>query len=561
MGVTLSEVERIKAESRLLRGTLLDSLADAATGAIAEDDTQISKFHGIYQQDDRDLRAERRKQKLEPAYRFMIRARMPAGICTPRQWLAMDRLARTHANQTLRITTRQAFQWHGVIKKDLQPTVRAINDALLSTLAACGDVNRNVIAPPVSTLSRIRERTAADAAALADHLSPRTRAYHEIWLGGNKVETSEQEESEPIYGPTYLPRKFKISFVIPPLNDGDVYAQDLGFIAIVDKGELLGYDVTVGGGMGMAHGMPETYPRLADTVGFIRPEQVIPVAEAVVTTQRDFGDRGERKHARLKYTIDDLGLDRFMAEVVQRSGVQFAPAHEIRFSHRGDPDGWLEDDRGVWHYTLFVENGRLADRGAVRQLSGMRAIAGIHAGEFRLTPNQNVVIAGVAASAKADLEALLDDYGMIRPASRLRRNALACVGLPSCGLAMAESERYLPGLIDRLDALLAGHGLDDEPIVIRMTGCPNGCARPYVAEIGLVGKAEGSYNLFLGGAFDGRRLNRLYAENLNEQGILDALAPLFADYAKRRQPDERFGDFVVRTGHVAAVTAGPEVHG
>ncbi len=556
----LSDVERIKTESRFLRGTLVESLAERATGAIAEDDTQISKFHGIYQQDDRDLRAERRKQKLEPAFSFMIRARMPAGICTPEQWLEMDRLARTHANQTLRITTRQAFQWHGVIKKNLKPTIRAINDALLSTLAACGDVNRNVIAPPVSELAEIRGRIAADATRLADHLSPRTRAYHEIWLDGNKVETAEQE-SEPIYGPTYLPRKFKISFVIPPLNDGDVYAQDLGFIAIVEEGELIGYDVTIGGGMGMAHGAPETYPRLADTAGFITREQMIPVAEAVVTTQRDFGDRTERKHARLKYTIDDMGLDKFVAEVEQRSGVKFAPAHDVRFSHRGDPDGWLQDDRGAWHYTLFVENGRLADRSDRRQLSGMRAIAQVHDGEFRLTANQNVVIGDVAETAKARIEALLDEYGMTGSVSKLRRNALACVGLSTCGLAMAESERYLPGLIDRLDDLLAENGLDDDPIVIRMTGCPNGCARPYVAEIGLVGKAEGSYNLFLGGGFDGRRLNRLYAENLNDQGIVDALAPLFADYAKRRRPDEHFGDFVIRAGHVAAVSAGPEVHG
>ncbi len=553
-----SEVERIKAESRLLRGTLAASLADAATGAIAEDDTQISKFHGIYQQDDRDLRAERRRQKLEPAYRFMIRARMPAGICTPAQWLALDALANTYANGTLRVTTRQAFQFHGVIKRDLKPTIGAINEALLSTLAACGDVNRNVMAPPVSALASIREQTAAAAAALADHLSPRTGAYHEIWLGGDKLASSEAE-SEPVYGATYLPRKFKIAFAIPPLNDVDVHAQDLGFIAIVEDRELIGYNVTAGGGMGMSHGLVETYPRLADTLGFITPEQVIPVAEAVVTTQRDHGDRTERKHARLKYTIDEHGLDWFLAEIQRRAGVELAPAHEVAFSQRGDPHGWLEDERGAWHYTLFVENGRLADRGEARQLSGMRAIAQVHEGEFRLTANQNVVIAGVSADARAGIDALLSEYGMIRPATPLRLNSLACVGLPTCGLALAESERYLPELIDRLDELLADSGLDDEPIVIRMTGCPNGCARPYVAEIGLVGKAEGSYNLFLGGGFDGRRLNRLYAENVDDQGIVDALAPLLADYAARREADERFGDFVVRAGHVAAVAEGPQV--
>ncbi len=559
-GSAHSDVERIKAASRLLRGTLERSLADPLTGALAEDDTQLSKFHGIYQQDDRDLRSERTRQRLEPAYSFMIRARVPAGLLTPEQWLDLDRIARDHAGETIRLTTRQAVQLHGVIKTELKETIRHINAAMLDTIAACGDVNRNVMAPALPTLSALHGEVEAYARSLSDHLTPATRAYHEIWLDGEKVAGAEEE---PIYGETYLPRKFKTAFVVPPQNDVDVYAQDLGFVAIAERGRLAGFNVTVGGGMGMSHGEPKTYPRLAEVLGFVEPGAVNRVGEAVVTTQRDFGDRGNRKHARLKYTIDDRGLDWFRAEVERRANVTFDPARPFCFTGNGDTYGWQKDDRGLWHYTLFVENGRIRDAGTRRLLSGLREIAAAHDGVFRLTPNQNLVISEVGDAGKAGIDELLARYGIAKDAaaSALRRHSMACVGLPTCGLAMAESERYLPSLIDRLEKLVADRGLRDVPITIRMTGCPNGCARPYIAEIGLVGKGPGRYNLYLGAGFSGDRLNAPYRENIDEAEIIAELEPLIDAFAAGRDADEHFGDFLVRRGFVRRVDRGSDFHG
>ncbi|MEM9531030.1 MAG: NADPH-dependent assimilatory sulfite reductase hemoprotein subunit [Pseudomonadota bacterium] len=555
----LSDVERIKTASRNLRGTLEESLTDDVTGAIAEDDTQLSKFHGIYQQDDRDIRAERRRQKLEPAYSFMIRARVPGGLCTPAQWLAMDRLARTHANGTLRLTTRQAFQFHGVIKSRLKATVAGINEALLDTLAACGDVNRNVMASPIAAQATAQREVARWADVLSEHLTPQTGAYHEIWLDGARLET-DAAEAEPIYGATYLPRKFKMALVIPPINDVDIYTQDLGLIAIIEDGQLVGFNVSVGGGMGMAHGVRETYPMLGQLLGFITPDQAVAVSEAVVTTQRDFGDRSNRKHARLKYTIDDRGIDWFRAEVARRAGVTFAPPRSVTFTQRGDARGWLEDDEGHWHYGLFVENGRIGDTEHQQLLSGLRAVAEVHRGEFRLTGNQNVWIAGVAADQRPVIDDILKAHGIGTGVSGLRLNSMACVGFPTCGLAMAESERYLPELIDAIDEIMIRHGLDDEPIVLRMTGCPNGCARPYAAEIGLVGKSDNHYALFLGGDFEGQRLNRLYRASVAEAELLEILDQLLRQFASGRMGDERFGDFLVRSGVVAPVLHGSEIH-
>ncbi len=545
----LTDVERIKAGSRHLRGTLVKSLEDPLTGAIAEDDTQLSKFHGIYQQDDRDIRSERKRQRLEPAYSFMIRARLPGGVMTMGQWRNMDRIATQRANDTIRITTRQAIQFHGVIKTRLKAAIADINRSMMDTIAACGDVNRNVMAPPLPPLSAIHREVQQHAVALNDHLTPRTRAYHEIWLDGKKIESSENEV-EPIYGDTYLPRKFKTAFVVPPQNDTDVFAQDLGYIAIVESGQLVGYNVTVGGGMGMSHGEPETYPRLGDVLGFCTPEQAIGVAEAVVTTQRDYGDRTNRKHARLKYTIDDRGLDWFRDEVEQRLGTKLGEPRPFAFVGNGDVYGWQQDDCGSWHYTLFVQNGRVADSGERRLKTGLREIAAVHRGEFRLTPNQNLIISGVSENRKGQIDALLRTYGIENDAqaSALRLNSMACVAFPTCGLAMAESERYLPSLVDKLDAALAANGLSDEPITIRMTGCPNGCARPYIAEIGLVGKGPGTYNLYLGAGFAGDRLGHLFLDNAGEAQILEALTPLFARYATERNDAEHFGDFLHRTG-------------
>lgn len=555
---TLNEVEQIKSRSRHLRGTIADGLVDPLTGAIAASDNALLKFHGSYQQDDRDLRDERRRQKLEPAYQFMIRVRLPGGQCTPAQWLALDDIAGTHANGTLRLTTRQTFQFHGIRKPHFKPAMQAIRAAGLDTIAACGDVNRNVLASANPHRSPLHAAAGDLARAISEHLLPKTNAYAEIWLDAPAVDPG--AEVEPIYGPLYLPRKFKIGIAVPPDNDVDVYAQDLSFIAVEDNGRLAGWNVLAGGGMGMTHGEKATYPRLADLLGFCTPEQAIAVAEQVVCVQRDFGDRTNRRHARLKYTIDDRGVEWFKAELESRLGFALAPARPFTFDHNSDAFGWQQGPDGRWHYTLFVENGRIADRGVRRLRAGLREIARVHRGIFALTNNQNVTIAGIDAGERPAIEALIADYGLEREASLLRQNAMACVALPTCALAMAESERYLPDLITRLDEVIAACGLSDTPITLRMTGCPNGCARPYIAEIGLVGKAPGKYNLYLGAGFHGQRLGKLYRENIGEDAIVEALTPLLERFAVERQPGEHFGDFLVRVGVVPAVVAGREFH-
>lgn len=547
-----SQVETIKLDSRLLRGTLADSLADPLTGSIREDDTVLIKFHGSYQQDDRDQREERRRQKLEPAYSFMIRTRLPGGVCTPAQWLVLDEIACRHANGSLRITTRQAFQLHGVIKSELKATIAGINAALIDTIAACGDVNRNVMASSNPVESRAHAEAHDWARRLSEHLLPRTRAYHEIWLDGEKVAGT--EEAEPVYGPTYLPRKFKAAIAVPPINDVDLFAHDLGFIAIVEQGVLQGFNLAVGGGLGTTHGDATTYPRLADVVGFLPPGQLLPVAEAVVTTQRDFGNRAVRKHARLKYTIDTHGLDWFVGEVSRRAGFTLEPARPFEFTSSGDRFGWIEGYDGRWHLTLRIEAGRVADRPGRTWLTGLREIAGVHQGDFRLTPNQNLIIANVPVAERPNIDRLVAQHGLGSHLddAPVRRDALACVALPTCPLAMAEAERYLPEFGARFEQLLARHGLRDEPIALRITGCPNGCARPYLAEVALIGKAPGRYNLYLGGDARGQRLNVLYRENIDETAILEALDAALERFSRDRQAGERFGDFAWRAGLVQA---------
>ena len=548
----LSVVEAIKAVSRRLRGTLVESLADPVSGAIAEADTHLIKFHGSYQQDDRDLRDERRLQKLEPDYSFMIRTRLPGGVVTPQQWLKLDAIALNYANGTLRLTTRQAFQFHGVIKRELKSTLRAINAALIDTVAACGDVNRNVLVAANPQQSQAHAAVYAHAKELSEHFLPATRAYYEIWLDEKKVAGS-GEEVEPIYGANYLPRKFKIAFAVPPVNDVDVFANDLGFIAIVENGVLLGFNVTAGGGLGATHGDANTYPRLADVLGFITPEQAVAVSEAVITTQRDFGNRTDRKRARLKYTIDDHGPGWFKAEVERRAGFAFAPARVFGFEHNGDRFGWSEGEDRRWHLTLRIEAGRIADHDGAPHLKGLREIAKVHHGEFRLTPNQNLIIANVALTERAQIQALVTTHGLdgYLYSTPLRLNALACVALPTCALAMAEAERYLPEFLTKVEQLLERHGLRDAPIGLRISGCPNGCSRPYLGEIALVGKAPGRYNLMLGADARGQRLNTLYRENIDETQILHTLEPLLATYARERFSGEGFGDFLLRTGVVA----------
>jgi sulfite reductase (NADPH) hemoprotein beta-component len=546
-------VESIKAESNRLRGSLLESLADPVTGALREDDQTLIKYHGSYQQDDRDVRDERRRQKLEPAYQFMIRTRTPGGVITPAQWLKLDAIATRFGNHSLRITTRQAFQFHGVIKRELKATMQAINAALIDTLAACGDVNRNVLVAANPLLSSAHATLYADAARTSEHLLPNTRAYYEIWLDEERVAGSGSEE-EPIYGERYLPRKFKIGFALPPVNDVDVFANDLGFIGVLDDaGTLLGYDVSIGGGMGATHGDAETYPRLANIAGFIPRDALLDVATAVVTTQRDLGNRELRKRARFKYTIDDHGLDTVVAEIERRAGITFQPRRSLPFAHNGDRYGWNEGHDGRWHLTLSLQAGRIADLPGAPHLTALREIARIHTGEFRMTGNQNLVIAGVPAEQRAQIDALVHGAGLDagnQAPTALARAAMACVALPTCGLAMAEAERYLPDFSAKLQPLLEQHGLADAPILLRISGCPNGCSRPYLGEIALVGKAPGRYNLMLGADHRGQRLNTLYRENITEPDILAALAPLFARYAGERAPDEGFGDFLHRTGIV-----------
>ncbi|MDP6679194.1 MAG: NADPH-dependent assimilatory sulfite reductase hemoprotein subunit [Verrucomicrobiota bacterium] len=563
----LAKNETIKADSNYLRGTIADGLLDDSTGALAADDTQLTKFHGIYQQDDRDLRGERRKAKQERAYAFMTRVRVPGGVCTPQQWLAMDRFCTDYANGTLKLTTRQAFQLHGIIKKNLKTTIREINDSLMDTIAACGDVNRNVMCNPNPYQSRVHAEAMETARAISAHLTPATRAYHEIWLvdeNGEKenVTPAPEPEAEPIYGKTYLPRKFKIGIAVPPSNDVDVFANDLGFIAAIEGDRIVGYTVTVGGGMGMSHGKEESYPRLADVLGFCTPEQVTDVAEKIVTTQRDFGDRADRRHARLKYTIEDLGLDWFRGEVESRLGYALGQAGPFEFDHNGDRYGWVDDENGNSHLTLFIQNGCVVDTDDFPMRTGLREIAKVHDGDFRLTANQNLIIANVSPAKRPGIEALLGQYKLAdsHDQTGLRLNSMACVALPTCGLALAEAQRYLPDLLTELDGVLGELGLRDDAITVRMTGCPNGCARPYISEIAFVGRSPGKYNIYLGGGFTGDRLNKLYKNSAKQEEIIGILRPILERYASERNDGERFGDFVIRAGYVAETREGREFH-
>ncbi|MCU7812252.1 MAG: assimilatory sulfite reductase (NADPH) hemoprotein subunit [Candidatus Thiodiazotropha sp. (ex Notomyrtea botanica)] len=543
--------EIIKAESRYLRGTLKKSIADPVTGTLSPEDAQISKFHGFYEQDDRDLRQQRQVKFLEPFYSFMLRARLPGGICTPRQWLIIDALGRELGNGSIRLTTRQTFQFHGILKKHLKPLIQRINQAMIDSIGGCGDVNRNVLCNPNPEHSGLHAEVHYWAKRISEHLLPKTRAYHEIWLDGKPVAGG---ESEPIYGETYLPRKFKTAIAIPPHNDVDVYTNDLGFVAIANGDQLVGFNVLAGGGMGVTHDDTTTFPRLADELGFIRPEQTLAVAEAVVTVQRDFGNRISRRHARLKYTIEKMGLSAFTAEVEKRASVHFESPHPTRFTSQGDRFGWVRNKDGNWHLTLYIENGRVADTPELSLMSGLRRIAEIHQGDFRITPNQNLIVAAIPEAHKDLIDTVAQQHGLLQDAqSPTRLASIACVALPTCPQAMAEAERYFPDLLQKIEQLAASHGIDESAIVIRMTGCPNGCARPYVAEIGLIGKGPGRYNLQLGGDGTGQRLNRLYRKNLNESELIDTLDTLFQHYATQRKQDERFGDYVIRSGLVKPV--------
>jgi sulfite reductase (NADPH) hemoprotein beta-component len=557
----LAANEYIKIRSNYLRGTIKEGLADLSTGSMSEDDQQLLKFHGTYQQDDRDLRANRRKHKLEKAYSFMIRIRVPGGVATPHQWLETDRMATQFANGTIKLTTRQAFQFHGIIKSNLKRTIAEINQTAMDTIAACGDVNRNVMCNPNPYLSSVHSEVLKVSQQISDHLTPATRAYHEIWLDGEKIESSE-EEVEPIYGKTYLPRKFKITIAVPPSNDVDIYANCLSFIAIVENDKLVGFNVAVGGGMGMTHGSEETYPRLADVIGFCTVEQVNDVAEKVVLVQRDFGCRTERKHARLKYTVDDHGPEWFLEKLNEYLGYKLGPVREFKFEDNGDRYGWVEGVNGKWNLTLFIQGGRVLDTPSYPMRTGLREIAKIHDGDFRLTANQNLMIANVSPEKRPEIEKLLEQYGIkdSHLKSGLRLNSLACVALPTCALSLAEAERYLPELLTELEEVIEEAGLRHDAITIRMTGCPNGCARPYISEIGFVGRSPGCYNVYLGGGFAGQRLSKLYRENFPGNEVKSLLGPIIKHYAKERIEGERFGDFCIRAGYVSATEQGKDFH-
>ena len=559
--IKLSKNEYIKTDSIYLRGTIVEGLTDTTTGGVSADDEQLLKFHGTYQQDDRDVRIQRKRAGLEKAISFMIRVRVPGGVSTTGQWLEMDRMASAYGNENFKLTTRQAYQLHGIIKSNLKQTIAEINNCAMDTIAACGDVNRNVMCNPNPALSSVHKDALTIAQGISDHLTPATGAYHEIWLDGEKLESSEPE-IEPIYGKTYLPRKFKIGMAIPPSNDVDIYSQCLGFIAIEEGGKLVGFNVTVGGGMGMHHGQEKTFPRIADLLGYLPADKAIEVSEEVVKIQRDFGDRTERKHARMKYTIDDRGIEWFKKEIESRLGYEIAPAREVIFDSNADLYGWTETEDGKSQLTIFIENGRVVDKDGYELRSGLREIAKIHTGDMRLTSNQNIIVAGVAPEDKAGIDVLMDQYGISAKQNRsaLRLNSMACVALPTCGLALAESERYLPDLITELEEILDDVGLTQDAITIRMTGCPNGCARPYIAEIAFVGRAPGKYNIHLGGGFIGDRIGGIWQRSVKSDDIAGLLRPILERYSKERNEGEKFGDFVIRVGIIHEVTHGSEVH-
>ena len=548
----LSDNERLKSESNFLRGTIAEDLQDRITGGFNGDNFHLIRLHGMYQQDDRDIRAERQKQKLEPLHTAMLRARMPGGIITPKQWLAIDKFAKESTLYgSIRITTRQTFQYHGVLKPNIKPMHQMLNSIGIDAIATAGDVNRNVLCTPNPVESELHQEAYEWAKKISEHLLPKTRAYAEIWLDEEKVETTEEE---PILGSSYLPRKFKTTVVIPPQNDIDVHANDLNFVAIEQDGKLVGFNVLVGGGLAMTHGDKATYPRRADDFGFIPLDKTLAVAEAVVTTQRDWGNRVNRKNAKTKYTLDRVGIDVFKAEVEKRAGVEFADSRPYEFTGRGDRFGWVKGIDNKHHLTLFIENGRILDYPGKPLKTGVAEIAKIHQGDFRMTANQNLIIAGVAEEDKAQIEKLAREHGLLDDAiTNQRKNSMACVAFPTCPLAMAEAERYLPGLVTQVEDILAKHKLADEHLILRVTGCPNGCGRAMLAELGLVGKGPGKYNMHLGGNQNGTRIPKLYKDNLGEQAILDEIDHLVGRWAKERNGEEAFGDFVIRTGIVEEV--------
>lgn len=548
----LSDSERMKRDSNYLRGTIKEDLSNGLTGGFEGDNFLLIRFHGMYQQDDRDIRAERTEQKLEPRHAMMLRCRLPGGVITPEQWLKIDKFA---AEQTLygsiRITNRQTFQFHGILKGDVKPAHQMLHEAGLDSLATANDVNRNVLCTSNPVQSGLHREAYEWAKKISEHLLPRTRAYAEIWLDKEKVAATDEE---PILGETYLPRKFKTSVVIPPLNDVDLHANDMNFVAIEENGKLIGFNVLVGGGLAMTHGDTATFPRLASEFGFIPLKDTLAVAEAIVTTQRDWGNRTERKNAKTKYTLERVGVETFKQETERRAGIIFSPIRPYEFTLRGDQIGWLKGIDDHWHLTLFIENGRLIDLPGKPLKTGVAEIARIHRGDFRLTANQNLIIAGIPEGEKSRIESLARAHGLISDnVTPLRENSMACVSFPTCPLAMAEAERFLPEFVTEVEKIMSSHGVGNEEIVLRVTGCPNGCGRAMLSEVGLVGKAPDRYNLHLGGNRTGTRIPRMYRENISSAVILSVLDELIGRWSQERADGEDFGDYLIRAGVVKPV--------
>ncbi|MBK4785129.1 MAG: assimilatory sulfite reductase (NADPH) hemoprotein subunit [Pantoea sp. Pent] len=547
----LSDAERLKKQSNYLRGTILEDLDNGLTGGFTGDNFLLIRFHGMYQQDDRDIRAERAAQKLEPRHAMMLRCRLPGGIITPTQWLAIDKFATDKTLYgSIRLTNRQTFQFHGILKKNVKPTHQMLHEVGLDALATANDVNRNVLCTSNPVESELHQEAYEWTKKLSEHLLPQTRAYAENWWDQEKVATTDQE---PILGETYLPRKFKTTVVVPPHNDVDLHANDLNFIAIAENGKLIGFNLLVGGGLSIEHGNKATYARTASEFGYLPVEKILDVAAAVVTTQRDWGNRTDRKNAKTKYTLERVGVETFKAEVEKRAGLTFEPIRPYEFTTRGDRIGWVKGIDKKWHLTLFIENGRLLDYPGRPLKRGIAEIAKVHQGDFRLTANQNLIVAGVPEAQKAQIEAIAREHGLMEAVTPQRENSMACVAFPTCPLAMAEAERFLPSFVSKVEEIMHRHGVGEEHIVLRVTGCPNGCGRAMLAELGLVGKAPGRYNLHIGGHRIGTRIPRMYRENITENEILASIDELVARWARERTADEGFGDFVIRAGIVKPV--------
>lgn len=547
----LTDFERIKTNSNYLRGTINEDLKDGITNGFKGDNFSLIRFHGMYQQDDRDIRLERSEQKLEPRYAMMLRCRLPGGVVTAKQWLKIDKFAtKKTLYGTIRLTNRQTFQFHGIFKKDLKSVHKMLHSIGLDSIGTANDVNRNVICTSNPVESELHHKVYEWAKKISEHLLPKTKAYAEIWLDKKKLSTT---DNEPILSSSYLPRKFKTCIAIPPYNDVDLHANDMSFIAISEKKRLIGFNVLIGGGLSIEHGNKTTWPSCATEFGFIPIDKILSVSEAIVTTQRDWGNRTDRKNAKTRYTLHHVGYEVFKEEVEQRANVTFKKIYPYYFTKRGDRFGWIKGIDQKWHLTVFIPNGRIIDNVDQSIKLALSKVAEIHKGDFRLTANQNIIISGVKEQDKKEIENIFFMHGMLSSITELRKNAMACVSFPTCPLAMAEAERKLPFFIMQIENILLKYNMQQEKLIFRVTGCPNGCARSLLAEIGLIGKSPGRYNLYIGGNYIGTRIAKIYTENCTENEILDHLKSLIKIWSKERHHGEHFGDFVVRFGIVKAV--------